>query len=109
MATEIRPERARTAPSDVAEPVDPEVQEHVVERRRAVALQRLVEVAERQLGDVDGQRLVEPQITRRDEAQYHCGQKREPDPDPGKEGPPVAGPRLHAVQPNTGVSETLSL
>ena len=56
--------RQRPRPRQSPEPntARPDVQQHVVERRRAVVAQRVVEVAERQAGDVDRQRLVEPQV-----------------------------------------------
>ena len=53
-----------------AEHARPHVQQQVVERRRAVVLQRLVQVAERQPRDVDRQRLVEPQVGARAEEEH---------------------------------------
>ena len=60
-----RPHREVAGPEDL----DPEMQQQVVERRRAVPLQRLLETRQRHLGDVDGEGLVEPEIGCREEAQ----------------------------------------
>jgi len=48
----------------LAEDQHPKVQQHVVQRRRAVLLQGGVQVAEWQPGDVDRQSLIEPQAER---------------------------------------------
>ena len=46
----------------LAEHRHPAVEEPVVERRMAVVTQRRGDVADRKLGDVDRQRLVEPEV-----------------------------------------------
>ncbi len=52
-----------------SEPPDPEVQQDVVQRRRAVPFQRAVDLPQGQPGDVEGERLVQPQVRARPEAQ----------------------------------------
>ena len=51
----------RTASSELPATRHPDVQQHVVERRRAVEPQRLGDVAERAVGDPDRQPLVDPE------------------------------------------------
>ena len=46
----------------LAEDEHPEVEQHVVQRRGAVVAEGAGDLAERQLGDVDGQGLVQPEV-----------------------------------------------
>ena len=54
----------------LAEHQHPLVEQVVVERRMAVLAQRRSDVGERQTGDVDAERFVEPQVRRRPEPQH---------------------------------------
>ena len=66
---------------DVARPEDlhPQVEQEVVERRVPVVAQGFADLVERQLGDVDAERLVEPERRAGDEAQ-HESQRAPPRP-----------------------------
>ena len=66
------PDSARTATSLLPEDVHPEVQQQVVQRRRAVVAQGAEQLRQMAAGDLDGERLVQPDVRRGDEAQHRA-------------------------------------
>ena len=84
-----------------ARDVEPEVQQHVVQRRRAVLAQRERDVAERAVGDPDRQALVDPEA---DPELGRAQQQRERDQraEPGRDGDPRAGDAPAACRPHAG-------
>ena len=73
VATPKTPASDRTATSEVPNSSHPEVQQDVEQRRCAVALQVGRDLVHRQLRDVDGQCLVEPEVRRRPEPEHQAG------------------------------------
>ena len=81
-------DEARERPDGIVglpEQGDPEVQQVVVERRGPVVLQGVGDLVQRQAGDVDGQRLVEPQARSGPEAEEQSGGDDEPHRHAGNE------------------------
>ena len=102
-----RPHRPDSGPDGhvaLAEHVHPAVEQEVVERRVAVVAQRLGDVAERQRGDVDAQRLVEPQRRAGDEPQHDADDQHadHADADPGPVAAPAVGHLGHGVVDRLG-------
>ena len=62
--TDSQPGQGPDGEVAVAEGQHPEMQQGVVQRRGAVVAEGAGDLAEGQLGDVDAQRLVEPQLGR---------------------------------------------
>ena len=77
----------------LAEPAHPDVQQQVVERGCPVDPQRRPEVAEGHPGNVDRERLVEPEVTAHREAEDHTDHH---DPDDRGEGEGAPGRRIGA-------------
>ena len=67
------------------------MEDDVVQRRRAVVVQRPGEVLQRDGGDVDGERLVEPQVGVGDEPGDDPGGDDDTDREGGPRHPPAAG------------------
>ena len=84
------PDSERTPSSDVPKASHPEMEEVVVERRRAVAAQGAVDLPEGQPGDVERQRFVEPHVgashEAQDDAEHHRHDRRRHEQEPVRPG-----------------------